>query len=198
MSAQVFTIMLRAEPGTDGVRALRALLKLALRSHGLRALSCEETNQQHPAVARRRRAGATQARRQDRGTKMDMSKYAGSAFLSLDDVQDGPIRGEIATVEVGNFSRPVLTFTNGLKFSLNVTNTTALIKAFGKESGDWIGEWVELRAGMTKYQGEDTPSVLLRPLEREPGDEKKKPPKPAAAPAKAQQQGGDMDDSIPF
>jgi hypothetical protein len=59
---------------------------------------------------------------------MDMSKYAGSAFLSLDDLQAGPIRGEIAAVEIGNYDKPVVTFTNGLKFSLNATNTAALIK----------------------------------------------------------------------
>jgi hypothetical protein len=38
----VFTITLRPEPGTDGIRALRRLLKRALRGYGLRALSCIE------------------------------------------------------------------------------------------------------------------------------------------------------------
>ena len=38
----VYTIRLRPEPGTDGIRSLRGLLKRALRSHGLRCVSVEE------------------------------------------------------------------------------------------------------------------------------------------------------------
>ena len=62
---------------------------------------------------------------------MDASRYAGSGFLGLDDVKDGSIRAEIAAVEEGGYKKLVLTFTNGLKFSLNATNTTEMIKAFG-------------------------------------------------------------------
>jgi hypothetical protein len=195
MKAPVYTITLRAEPGTDGTRALRALLKRTLRGHGLRALSCVEQTK-HPAAFRRGRSALqTQVRRQAKGEAMDMSKYAGAAFLSLDDVQDGPIRGEIAAVEEGNYDKPVLIFSNGFRFSLNITNNKTLLKAWGSESDDWIGERVELYRGETKYQGEPRPSVLVRPLAREPDDKKK--PKPTA-PAKAQRQRGDMDDDIPY
>jgi hypothetical protein len=38
----VYTIRLRPEPGVDGIRALRALLKRALRAHRLRCISVEE------------------------------------------------------------------------------------------------------------------------------------------------------------
>jgi hypothetical protein len=34
----VYTITLRPEPGTDGLRAVRGLLKLALRAFGLRCV----------------------------------------------------------------------------------------------------------------------------------------------------------------
>jgi hypothetical protein len=95
---------------------------------------------------------------------MDMSKYVGSAFLSLKDVQDGPVRGKITAVEPGNYGRPVVTFTNGLKFSLNTTNNRTLMNAFGEESDDWVGEEIELYAGETRYQGALTPSVLARAL----------------------------------
>jgi hypothetical protein len=40
-----FVLYLRPEKGIDGVRALRALLKFALRKFGLRALSVEEQHQ---------------------------------------------------------------------------------------------------------------------------------------------------------
>jgi hypothetical protein len=61
MSAQFFTVTLRAEPGSDGVRGQRALLKRALRSHGLRALDVREGK----AHARRLppRPGASSIRR---------------------------------------------------------------------------------------------------------------------------------------
>ena len=124
---------------------------------------------------------------------MDMSKYAGSAFLSLDDVADGPLRDKIAAVEPGSFNKPVLILSNGLRLSLNVTNTQTLLKAWGAESDDWIGEQVELYAGETKYQGEAKPSVLVRPLA---SDDKKK--KPTAATPKAKRQSNDLDDEIPY
>lgn len=38
----VYTIRLRPEPGVDAVRALRALLKFALRRLGLRAVEARE------------------------------------------------------------------------------------------------------------------------------------------------------------
>ena len=128
---------------------------------------------------------------------MDMSKYAGSAFLSLDDVQDGPIRGEITVVEIGNYNKPVLSFSNGFRFSLNATNTATLLKAFGNESGDWIGERIELYAGEAPYQGGMTPSVLARALTHEPDDEKPKKPKQSKPVPKRSEEAA-MDDKIPF
>lgn len=39
--ARAFTVTFRAEPGVDATLALRALLKRALRSHGLRCIAIE-------------------------------------------------------------------------------------------------------------------------------------------------------------
>lgn len=38
----IFLLRLRPEPGVDAIRALRALLKAALRRFGLRAIHAEE------------------------------------------------------------------------------------------------------------------------------------------------------------
>jgi hypothetical protein len=38
----VYVLRLRAIPGRDGLRGLKAILKLALRRHGLRAISVRE------------------------------------------------------------------------------------------------------------------------------------------------------------
>jgi hypothetical protein len=123
--------------------------------------------------------------------KMDMSKYAGSSFIKLEDVELGPLREVIEGVKQGQYDKAVIEFESGRQFSLNVTNVQALIKAFGKESRDWLGETVELYPGKTKYQGELTDSVLVRAVTSEAGGEKK--PSPKQPPG-----GGSLDDEIPF
>lgn len=42
----VFLIALRAEPRVDAIRALRGLLKTALRKYGLRCVSCVELDEE--------------------------------------------------------------------------------------------------------------------------------------------------------
>lgn len=116
---------------------------------------------------------------------MLMTKYAGSRFIDLDDVSDGPFKQVIDEVAIGKFDKPVLKFRSGLQFSANVTNVGKLIEAFGEDSDDWLGQTIELYKGPLKYKGEIQDGVLVRPT----GIEKKE-----AAPKKS----GDMDDEIPF
>src|SRR5262249_13608475 len=106
---------------------------------------------------------------------------------------DGPIRGTIAAIEHGSFDKPVLTFTNGQKLSLNKTNVGILIDEWGEESDDYLGEKLEVYVGTIRYQNEDKAAPLVRPLPREPGEKKPPAPKP-----KASGRGGDMDDEMPF
>jgi hypothetical protein len=120
---------------------------------------------------------------------MDMTQYAGRGFIGVDDVANGPIRGVIAAVELGSFNKPVITLTNGPRFSLNVTNTQTLIAAFGASSDDWIGETIEFYAGTVRFKGEDQASVLVRPVARRAGEKKRAVPKP---------KNGDLDDEIPY
>ena len=70
----------------------------------------------------------------------DMSKYASSSFIKVDDLVEGPEEQVIAEIAEGKFEKPVLTFDDGSKLSLNATNTRALIKAFGPNDKDWIGQ----------------------------------------------------------
>jgi hypothetical protein len=168
-----FTVTLRTH-SDRAHRRLARTLKTALRRDQLEAIDIRE----HRRASRRRPAqavGTTHSRRRGDPT-MDASRFAGSGFLGLDDVKDAPIGAEIAAVEEGKFGKLVLTFTNGLKFSLNVTNVTELIKAFGSETDDWRGEPIELHAGETLYQDKMVPSVRVTPLMRANGEEKKPPP----------------------
>jgi hypothetical protein len=130
---------------------------------------------------------------------MDMREYSGTVFLKADDVRDGPRRERIVKVGIGKFDRPLVEFDGGDRLTLNVTNCKTLIKHLGLDSRDWVGAEIELFLGTTTYNGEQTDSVLIRPLSV-------KPPKPAAQAQQRSQQNahgggytrGDMDDEIPF
>jgi hypothetical protein len=40
----IYELHLRPEPGVDAIRALRALLKVALRQFGMKCIGCEEVS----------------------------------------------------------------------------------------------------------------------------------------------------------
>ena len=121
---------------------------------------------------------------------MHMIKYAGSTFIKVDDLASGTLRKTIAEVEEGKFEKPVITFEDGLKLSLNKTNVRTLIRAFGQDSNDWISRLVDLYAGtVSDKNGEPIASVLVRPI---------KPHELATAMPRVQPTGGPTDDEIPF
>jgi hypothetical protein len=99
---------------------------------------------------------------------MKMSEYSGSAFVKIYDLADGPERKTIASVEIGRYDRPVLTFTDHSRLSVNVTNNKVLVRALGDDGEAWIGQKIELYAGKAKYQDGETDSVLVRPMTRKP------------------------------
>jgi hypothetical protein len=186
MSAQIiFTLTLRTAP--DGAyRRLRRALKTLLRRD---ALECIDAREVHgtPHRCKAPAVRETQARRQEK-SKVDMTRYAGRGFIGLDDLAHGPLRGFIAAVEPGSYEKAVIRLTSGPRFSLNVTNVQTLIRAWGAESSDWVGEEIEFYAGTVKFKGEDQASVLVRPLMRAAGEKKKSSPKPAES----------LNDEIPF
>jgi hypothetical protein len=62
---------------------------------------------------------------------MDMSRYASRKFIKPEDLASGPQRKTIMTIEEGRFDKPVVTFEDGARLSLNGTNVSTLIDAFG-------------------------------------------------------------------
>jgi hypothetical protein len=122
---------------------------------------------------------------------MDMSKYASMKFLKPEDFEDGPQRKTIVDIVEGRYDKPNATFHDGSKLSLNGTNVSTLIAAFGStEHSDWVGEEIELYVGMLKYNGVDNPAVLVRALNASPAAIKAKP--------KPQPPSDDPDDGVPF
>jgi hypothetical protein len=182
-----FTLTLRAASGSDGIRSLRALLKIAGRHLGLRAIDVCETPNTAPLW---RSAGRCQI--SSAGVvKMDMRKFSGSQFVKCADVRSGPIRERIAGVEVGKFDKPNLLFESGAVLSVNATNNKTLVRAFARDSESWIGNDVQLFLGEIEYQGKPQEAVLLRTIsEAESGK--------SPAPKKATKVKPDFDDSVEF
>jgi hypothetical protein len=95
----------------------------------------------------------------------DMREY-GTKFIKPDHVRDGPIVSRVVAVFVGElYGRPILELETGGQFTLNEGNTNALIKAWGSNSDDWIGQEIELLLGT--YQDwktkEDKETVKAHP-----------------------------------
>ena len=90
---------------------------------------------------------------------MDMRQYA-STYIKPDNVRTGPIQTRIIHVSesTGKYRRPVLELEIGSQFTLNEGNTNTLIKAWGYESKDWIGQELELLLGTYKDWDSDPPA----------------------------------------
>jgi hypothetical protein len=107
-------------------------------------------------LRRRRRRRLEQCDRAEKWRNtMDVSKYLGNAFHKVGDVKvNGPIRLVITSAAEGQFDKLDLTFDDGTRLSLNVTNTRALARAYGTDDADWIGKEIELTVGEIEYQGQ--------------------------------------------
>jgi hypothetical protein len=190
MRRPTYTLVLMPTSG-DGVRELRALLKVALRKFSLRAISVRETTNTPPP---RRSTVWCKRSSAQKVIKMDMRKYSGSTFLKTDDVRGGPLQERIASVVMGKYEKPDIVFESGDRLPVNATNNKALIRAYGIDSDAWIGHVVELSLGEIEYQGRPQEAVLVRPISKpkpEPDAPAKKAPKKAPPPS-------DFNDAVEF
>jgi hypothetical protein len=157
---------LRLRAGSNDIHQLRRALK-SLQALGLRCVNIIEIS---PPSSSARRQGIRQER-QYGDTKMQMKKYAGEHFYKVADVKDGPVHERIAGVREGKFGKPDLIFESGSIISLNPTNVTVLVRAYGDESNDWIANEIELSLGEVEYQGAAQETVKVRPITpRDPSD----------------------------
>jgi hypothetical protein len=178
----IYVLTVRANPGVDDIRALRAWLKIGLRTFGLKCV------------------GITPAKEK----AMDMRQYA-STYIKPDHVREAPIQTRILNVfESERYNRPVLELETGSQFTLNDGNTNILIQAWGHNSDDWIGQEIELLLGTYKDWRADPPeereTVRVRAISAaetgaQNGGTSSKPPLP---PSRVPPRKDDMDDEIPF
>jgi hypothetical protein len=127
-------VRFRPDPGIDGVRSLRAMLKIALRQLGLRALNV--TEQQKEKVM------------SSYSDKIEREKQKGLYRVSdFDGNKEVTHTIDCLHEDVLMFERKMdlLCFRDTLKqLQVNVTNGEALIKLFGAEPDDWAGKQVTL------------------------------------------------------
>ena len=95
---------------------------------------------------------------------MDMRKFSGDHFIKLDDIRDGPLHEVIAAVKLGKYDKPDLVFESGDLLSLNATNNKALIRAYGRNSDDWVGKEIDLLQGEIPFNNEKKEAVIVQPV----------------------------------
>jgi len=128
---------------------------------------------------------------------MDMTKYLGAAFLKIDDVKAaGPLQVKIVDIEEGQFDRPVASFDDGTRLTLNVGNTRILARAYGIDSDGWVGKQIQLELGSVEYQGAMQDSIVVVPISEAIPIEQRPKPKPGTGSKKGRV--ADMDDEIAF
>ena len=187
----VYVITVRARVKTDMLNhALRAWLKLGLRKFGFECIGLATSSKRESEI-------------------MDMRGYA-AKYIKPDHVREGSMRLRIVRVfEDDRYGRPMLELENGSEFTLNDGNVNALIKPFGFESNDWVGQEIELALGFYKDWKSDPPvdkeTVKVRAVSPQPkaegnGGEPSKalPPSRVGVGGGHASLRGEMDDEIPF
>jgi hypothetical protein len=115
--------------------------------------------------------------------------------VSVEDVREGPRREKIVAVSINEkFDCPQLEFESGDVFSLNVTNTRIMNRAYGPESDYWINQIIDLCLGhyTDNKDGKEKETVTVHPVSvRQPS------PDDGGEKAKASRR-DDLSDDIPF
>jgi hypothetical protein len=179
-----YALTLRAASSRDGVRNLRALLKIAGRHFGLRAVDVREV--QHSVRRRRSAHRMPNPKQAPQGEHlMDMRQFKKPKFLKVEDIRDRPRQVRIAGCVMGKYGKPDLIFEDGDKLGLSATNADILSEAYSFESEEWVGHLIELYVGKGTYEGEDVDMVLVRPISKAENGEQtpepiRKPPSKSA------------------
>ena len=128
---------------------------------------------------------------------MKMSEYAGTKYIGLADVADGPMRAIIAEIGMGDYEKPIATFASGAKFSLNKTNVRTLIDAYGDDGREWAGYEIELRADEVMVKGKPQACILVTAISSARAAASTATAAPATVNGKPRRR-DDMDDDLPF
>ena len=102
---------------------------------------------------------------------MDLTHLVQSRYYTAADLAGKTFKANIETVnteELGGKEKAVLGLANhDRQLVVNPTNLRALFKAFGQESGNWLGRWIEVTTAPVTYRGQRTRGIVITPLARE-------------------------------
>jgi len=96
---------------------------------------------------------------------MNINSAFPSKYLKVADLNDKKVRLTIAGVEMEQVDtkkpdQPVLYFRGQKKaLVLNVTNKNFLVKLYGEETDNWIGQPIILKPAETEYAGDTVPCI---------------------------------------
>jgi hypothetical protein len=201
-------VHLRAEPGVDAIKAIRALLKMALRRFGLRAVDvrgCE------PAfVSPSPRSRPTRETSMSEFSKRIRSSTRG--FYKVADLEGGKeltltISRLDEAIEVFGEVKDVLNFIEtGRQLQLNQTTAEWLLDNLGDDTAKWNGKKVVLHLADYKFEGETKKGIRLKLPDTKPAAREGTiiPPARGDSTANARSSdrkgngGRDLDDEIPF
>jgi hypothetical protein len=197
----VYVVHLQARDDDD-IRALRWLLKRALREFQMRCTSIQEFHSTHAA-----RSSGSQHPAADEGHMATKADRFPRKYFRAAELKDRPLTLEIEREEWTELTDPktgktspksLLSFVGTrTKLVLNGTNWDKLVELCGSsDSKEWPGHRIELYATTTPMGGDIVPCVRIRtpsapelPLSRQPK------PKLAKRPAAPPEPG--LDDEIP-
>jgi hypothetical protein len=193
---RAFVLTLRAEPDVDGIKALRALLKTALRRFGLRAVDVRECaphayNDDERALAQSGSKTMSAFSERIRSGKKGFFKVAdlegGEKTLTISRL-DEEMEMFDKTVDILNFIE------TGQQLQLNQTTSEFLLDAFGDNPETYNGKRVTLHLAEYEFKGEKKHGIRLK-LPDASGD--------GAVPTRARSadhvdRKTDLDDEIPF
>jgi hypothetical protein len=140
---------------------------------------------------------------------MDMREFA-SKYIKPDHVRDGPIQSRVVSVfKDERYGRPTLELENGSLFTLNDGNFNTLMKAWGHNSDDWIGQELIFELGTYKDWKSDPPeekeTVKVRAISpaktavaQNGGAPTSRPLPPSRVVTPPASKNDDMNDDIPF
>src|SRR5262249_23763305 len=186
----------RAEPGVDAIRSLRALLKVALRRFGLRAIVARETSA-HAFVFSSHPPRSTR--------EIPMSAFSdrireelGGGLFKVSDFERGPqtftISRLLEAVRMFKKNVDLLCFKETERqFQVNLTNAKFLIDALGDDPETWTGKRVTLHLASFEYEGETKQGVRIRLPDADDQSQRGDGSVQVLPPRK-----DDLDDSIPF
>jgi hypothetical protein len=196
-----FVLTLIPEPGVDGIKSFRALLKSALRRFGMRAIEVRECALTHEiderALAQQRSTPMSAFSDRVRAQREEQSE---TGLFKVEHLKPNKellltVRHLDEQIEMFNKKVDLLNFQEtGQQLQLNLTTSEWLISALGPDPEQWAGKQVVLYLGTYTFNNETKQGIRLKLPGARSGEVL--PPQTRGSPNP--KGNGDMDDQIPF